>query len=305
MGAKVKVPGPSAEERDLQRQQAEMLKLQREIIEQQRSQNRVLLPFLAEQEGFDVEVDKDGNIVTIKARDDLLKSQAKEIQQLQQERTLKALKGELPVDPGLERDLAAQKAQLTSTLTQQFGPGGLTSTPAQEALQRFSESENILREGARTQQLSLAEQLGIAREQENIFSKQSSQDVLLNQATGLPLTLAGAFGQTARGFGAAQQPFIQQRQMQLQASIANAQSQTSLLGAGIGALGGLFALSDADAKVDLVPIAETESGLPIYEYTRIDTGERMIGVLSKDVEKKFPWAIGVRGGYEMVDYGEV
>lgn len=307
MGApKVKVPGPSPEERDLQRQQAEMLKLQRSIIEQQQSQNKVLLPFLAEREGFDVTVDANGNITGISERADDIRATNKEIEQLQGQRTLAALKGELPVDPGLERDLAAQRAQLTSTLTQQFGPGGLTSTPAQEALQRFNESENILREGARTQQLTLAEQLGIARQQENIFSKQSSQDVLLNQATGLPLTLAGAFGQTARGFGAAQQPFIQQRQMQLQASIANAQSQTSLLGAGIGAIGGLFGLfSDEDMKGDLVPIGTTEGGLTIYEYTRKDTGERMIGVLSREAEEKYPWAIGVRGGYETVDYREL
>ena len=307
MGTKVAVPGPSQEERDLQRAQKDMIDLQRQIVTQQTAQNRILLPFLAEQEGFDVQVDDTGTITSIQKRADPLADQSKEIQGLLNERSLKALKGELPIDPGLERDLAAQRSVLVDNLTSRFGPGGLTSTPAQEALQRQAESENILREGARTGQLTLAEQLGITRQQEDIFQRQSSQDVLRQSAIGDPLTFAGAFGQIANNFGRAQVPFIQQRQMQLQGSIANAQSSSSIFGAGIGALGSIGAafFSDEDMKGDLVQIGTHPTGIPVYMYTRKDTGDLMIGVLAQDVKVKMPWAVGEKGGYLTVNYGDL
>src|SRR5262245_2845807 len=307
MGSKVSVPGPSAEERALQAAQREMIDTQRAILEQQQAQNRILLPFLAEQEGFDVTVNDQGTITAISKRADPLEEQSKEIQTLLNQRSLAALKGELPVDPGLERDLAAQRSQLIDSLTERFGPGGLTSTPAQEAIQRQAESENILREGARTGQLTLAEQLGITRQQEDIFQRQSSQDVLRQSAVGDPLTFAGAFGQIANNFGRAQVPFIQQRQMQTQAAIANAQSSAGILGAGIGAFGSIGAafFSDSDMKGDLVQIGTHPTGIPVYMYTRKDTGELMIGVLAQDVQEVMPWAVGEKGGYLTVDYGEL
>jgi hypothetical protein len=303
MGGGAKVPPPSPEERALQASQKEMIDLQRDILLQQQQQNKVLLPFLADQEGFSITQDANGNILSISKKDDPLAAQAKEIQGLLQERSLKALKGELPVDPGLERDLASQKEQLRNKLASQFGPGFETASPAIEALNRYDESANILREGARTGQLTLAEQLGITREQQNEFSRQSSQDVLRQSAIGDPLTFAGAFGQTANNYLRAQQPFIQQRQMQTQASIANAQSSASMFGAGIGLVGALF--SDADMKGDLVEISKSKLGIPIYLYTRKDTGEEMIGVLAQDVKKIRPWAVGTKDGYLVVDYKEL
>jgi hypothetical protein len=305
MGTSVSVPGPSPEERDLQRNQAELLALQRQIIEEQRAQNRILLPFLAQQEGFDVTVDEHGVItgVSMTAAEAAKRAQGDEVQRLLNERSLAALKGELPVDPGLERDLQQQEQDLRNKLQTQLGPGYETSTPGIQALDEFMRSAESLRYGARTGQLTLAEQLGITREQQNDFSRQSSEDVLRTSAIGDPLTFAGAFGQTARGYGQAQIPFIQQRQMQLQANIANAQSSMGLMGAGIGLIGSF--LSDDEVKGDLVPVSETLDGIPIYEYTHAGTGERMIGVLASDVEKVRPWAVGRRFDKATVAYREL
>ena len=121
------------------------------------------------------------------------------------------------------------------------------------------------------------------------------------------MTFAGAFGQTARGYGQAQVPFLQQRQMQAQASSSNSDRLYRLLGAGIGAGGQIGAsyFSDPELKTDLIHISDTLDGIPIYEYTRKDTGERMLGVLSSDVEAKMPWAVLTRGGYDVVDYERV
>jgi hypothetical protein len=167
----------------------------------------------------------------------------------------------------------------------------------------FTRQADILRYGARTGQLTLAEQLGITREQQNQANQLTLQDALRTSAIGDPLTFAGAFGQTAKGYGAAQVPFIQQRQMQTQASIANAQMGAGLLGAGIGAIGAFF--SDPDGKTDMVLISHTLEGIPIYEYTNLQTGERMIGVLSTDVEKVRPWAVYTRLGSDAVSYRDV
>jgi hypothetical protein len=305
MGSKVSVPGPTPEERDLQRNQAELLALQRQIIEEQRAQNRIILPFLAAQEGFDVTTDDNGNItgITQRAEETAKRAQEAEITRLLGERSLAALRGELPVDPALEKDLQTQEQELKNQLTTQFGPGYETSTPGIQALEEFRRTSEILRSGARTGQLTLAEQLGITREQQAQFSRQSSGDVLRTSAIGDPLTFAGAFGQTARGYGQAQIPFIQQRQMQLQASIANAQSSAGLLGAGIGAIGAFF--SDEEGKLDPVAVSETLDGITIYEYTHAATGERMIGVMAGDVEKVRPGAVYNRMGYRAVNYREL
>ena len=295
------VPPPSAEERALQAAQAEQLRLQTQILQAQQQQNMVLLPFLAAQQGFNVTTDPTTGIIrTISARDDPLKAQSDEIQRLLNERSLKALRGELDIDPALEEDLRSGEERLRNTLLARLGPGYETSSPGIEALGDFFTNATIVREGARTGQLTLAEQLGLTRQQQDIFARGSAQDALRTAAVGDPLTFAGAYGQIARGYGQAQVPYIQQRGLQTQASLASMQSQNALIGAGIGAIGAYF--SDEDIKGDLIEISRTKEDIPIYVYTRADTGERLIGVLASDVEQVYPGAIYQKKGYEMVDY---
>src|SRR5262245_14329 len=305
MGTKVSVPPPSQEERDLQRNQAELLALQRQVVEEQRAQNRILLPFLAAQEGFDVVLDGNGIIQTITQRPEetARRAQSAEIERLLGERSLQALRGELPVDPALEKDLEVQETELRNQLLSQFGPGYETDTPGIQAIEEFRRSAEILRAGARTGQLTLAEQLGITREQQEQFRRHSSQDVLRTSAVGDPLGFGAAFGQVAKGFGQAQIPFLQDRQMRTNASIANAGIAGSIIGAGVGAIGAFF--SDDDGKADPVKISETLDGIAIYEYTHKGTGERMLGVLASEVEKVRPWAVRERLGSRTVSYREV
>lgn len=299
MGGGAKVPKPSAEEKALQKSQAELLNLQTEILKQQRTQQAVLLPFLAEQEGFQVETDENGNITKISKTPSELDDMKKDLETQLTKRSLDALAGNLPVSPGLERDLAKQEGTLRNKLSSQLGSGYETSSPGIEALQKQNESAEVVREGARTAQLTLAEQLGITREQQNQFSQQSSQDILRQSSIGDPLTLAGAFGQTASGYGKAQEPYIAQRQMQLQASIASSQSKASLFGAGIGLVGSLF--SDERLKAKAIVISRRPDGIPIYSY--VMDGVRRIGVFAGDVQKVYPHAVGRRMGYKTVNYG--
>lgn len=301
MGGGAKAPKPTAEERALQKNQADLLALQTEILKQQRAQQAILLPFLAEQEGFQVETDEFGNVTKISKTPTELEIKRKQLETELTDRSLAALRGELPVSPGLERDITRSDTMLREKLGKQLGPGYETSSPGIEALARNNESAEVLREGARTAQLTLAEQLGITREQQNQFSQQSSQDILRQGAVGDPLTLAGAFGQTASGYGKAQEPFIAQRQMQLQASIANSQSKASMFGAGIGLIGSLF--SDERLKSDAAVISTRPDGIPIRVFTM--GGERYIGVFASDVEAVLPGAVGERFGWKTVQYEDL
>ena len=301
MGGGAKVPGPSDEEKLLQKNQAELLALQTEILKQQRQQQAVLLPFLAEQEGFQVETDQFGNVTKISKTPSELENMQKELETKLTRRSLDALAGNLPVSPGLERDISKNTETLRERLGQQLGPGFETSSPGIEALAKDTENAEVLREGARTAQLTLAEQLSITRSQQDQFQRQSSQDILRQGAVGDPLTLAGAFGQTASGYGKAQEPFIAQRQMQLQASMANASSKASMFGAGIGLIGSLF--SDERLKSNAVVISRRPDGIPIYSY--VMDGVRRIGMFAGDVQKLYPHAVGKRFGYKTVDYGAV
>lgn len=240
MSGGVKAPKPSAEERALQAQQAALLKQQQDIIEQQRAQQKILIPFFAEQEGFDVELDDQGNIKSIKKVPKEIDQMKADLEKQLTQRSLDALAGNLPVSPGLEKSLRSEEQTLRERLAQQLGPGFETSSAGIEALSKFSENAEALREGARTGQLTLAEQLGMARGQQNDFERLTSNDYLRQISTGDNLTMAGALGQVASGYGAAIQPYVQQRQMQMQASVANQQSRMGLLGAGIGTIGSIF-----------------------------------------------------------------
>jgi len=307
MGSSTNVPQPSAAEQELQKAQADLLGMQKKIVEQQQAQNKILLPFLAEQEGFDVELDDAGNIKSIKRKFDPDEAKRKELESGFLDRSLKALKGELPVDPALERSLGSSEEALREKLQAQFGAGYETSSPAIETLQQFRESSEILREGARTGQLTLSEQLGLTREQQRQFTQGAQADALRNTAIGDPMSFAGAFGQVARGYGQAQVPYMQNRQLQAQIKGANSDRLYKLLGAGISTAGQIgsaaIMFSDPELKDDMIPVGLTRQGFTIYEYTLKTSGERMLGVLSTEVEPMLPEAVLRRGDWDVVDYG--
>lgn len=298
-----KAPAPTKEERELQKKQAEMLDLQRQILEDQQQQQKVLLPFLAEQEGFDVELDENGNIKSISKRPDEIDDMRKSLEKQYLEREQAALRGELPVSPGLERELASQEQTLRDKLRAQLGTGYETSSAGIEALQKQNESAEVLREGARTGQLTLAQQLGLAQSGQTDYTRRSAQDYLSQISQGIPMSFAGAAGQVAQGYQSAQAPYFAQRQLQYQASAANSASQWGFAGAVVGAAGKAAAayFSDDRLKENSVVISHLPNGIPIrvYDYD----GERRLGVFASDVEAVMPEAVSESFGYRMVDYG--
>ena len=73
----------------------------------------------------------------------------------------------------------------------------------------------------------------------------------------------------------------------------------------LGGLGGLFALSDENAKEDMEKIAETEDGIGIFKFRYKGDPKTQIGLKAQEVAKKKPKAVA-RGtdGLLRVNYGE-
>ena len=258
-----------------------------------------------------------------------------EIEKLLGEKTLAALKGELPVDPALERDLAKQSEVLRDRLRSQLGAGYETSSAGIEALQAYEEGAETLRSQARKGELSLAEQLSLARtgadmalggqtlaaSQVNIpgvdplasggfafgvGSSGANQAMSLSQLIGgTNLSTAGGLGQVAAGFQMPIGQMMAQREMELNASMQNAQNDMyglGALGSVFGSVLGMMPFSDERLKEDLAQIGEWE-GIPIYVYT-ID-GRKKVGIVAQDLIGKKDEALGQLGEWLLVNYAEL
>lgn len=298
----VSVPGPSDEEKALQAAQAQLLKQQSSIISSQVEQQKALFPFFAEQAGYKLKYDDKGAITGAEKINDPLEQQSKDIQSLFNQRTLDALGGKLPVDPALERELATKEQTLRDALFQKLGPGYETSTPGIQTLDEFFKSAEGLRYGARTGQLTLSEQLGLARTESNLGAQGQNLNIFRGFGISDPITFAQATGSNAQGYGQAQIPFIQQRQMQLQASIANAQNQMSMM-SGFGqlagtVLGAVFPMSDQRLKTAVELVSNWL--IPIYAFTI--AGVRRLGVMAQDMARVRPELVGQLAGYMTVNY---
>lgn len=230
------VPKESPELRALTKEVTELARQNRSMIEQQAEENRLFTQFFAQQEGFDVDIDPvTGAITGIREISTPERERDKEIRGLMQERSLAALKGELPVDPALERSLKEQETELRNRLVQQFGPGYETSSAGIETLGEFYRTSEGLREGARTGQLTLAEQLGLTREQQEMFRRGTAQDVFRQFGVADPLTFAGALGQSQQGYMQAMLPYQQQQAMQFAANQAGMANMANFAGKVVGA----------------------------------------------------------------------
>ena len=76
-------------------------------------------------------------------------------------------------------------------------------------------------------------------------------------------------------------------------------------GSSIGALGGLFALSDERAKDDKKKIGETKDGLGIYSFKYKGSNKTETGLMAQEVKKKKPGAVRTRpDGLFEVNYGK-
>jgi hypothetical protein len=342
----VQAPQPSAQELALQQEQVNLLRDQRAQTQQMAQQQQLLAPYLYQQMGLNPTMGPDGQITGFQklpedpqqaafkelqtqtlqaALAEANDPQNKEINTLLKSKTLAALKGDLPVDPALERNLSEGRATLEGSLRNQIGSGYATSTPGIQALAEFDKRAEELRYGARTGQLTLAEQLNNARANTASMTAQSPLPGIqlgdqLRQSrlastlgiSSLPGQAAAGFGGGAQGVGNALGWYSNQRDQQLKAQMANAQSDNSFM----GSLGSLFGTglmayasyaamaSDRRLKTHVKLIGKLKSGLNVYRYRIF--GQPAVGVMADEVRKLFPQAVHTFApGFDAVDYSKI
>lgn len=319
-------PQPTKEERALQRQQTELLKEQTSILKEQLRQQNLVAPFLFEEAGliaqFEDVTDPDTGEITqrlagFERSDDPTRQLREEIELGFLERSQRALEGDLPVSPGLERQLGEAEADLREQLRRQLGPGFETSSPGIEALATQAQRAEELREGARRGELTLAEQFSLSRQQANQASNLgfigSVQDVVRG-----PLAGISALQGTTQGFGDIASRLAQDRQSR--ASIANqqflAQQQASAgtfgsifgalgsIGGGLAA-GGFFSSKRFKNKLDELNTASALNAInnmpvDIWQYKDgLADNKIHVGTYAEDFSKHTGLGDGVR--IEMVD----
>lgn len=197
---KIEVPDKSPEELALLNEQTTLLREQRDQLAKQLKEQDLLRPLLFSELGLEETRDALGNVTGYR-KAALTESQQRQadIQKRLEERTVAALEGTLPVDPGLERELEQGRLDLAESLRKQIGPGWETSTPGIQALSEYDKRAKELRAGARTGQLTLSEQLAGARETRGSANKfQTINDIMGTSQGGLPfinsgINLSGAF----------------------------------------------------------------------------------------------------------------
>lgn len=122
-----------------------------------KKRDAIFTPMLLESLGFSGAFDPEGNLTGITkmseeqlvAKMSPLEKQQYNIAQESSARQLKALRGELPVDPALERDVQKNKDILTESLSRTLGPNWAATTVGQQAMQSFQETSTRIYEGAR------------------------------------------------------------------------------------------------------------------------------------------------------------
>lgn len=174
-----------------------------------------------------------------------------EIERLQTERSLKALKGELPVTETLKKELELGQNRLNEKLQRQLGPGYALSTPGQMAQREYSTMATSLKEAEQRDMLTTAETLAINRGANRTTNMQNFENPFASQAR---LLAPGA-----AGVNTAIQNDNTTRGMQLQSGIAGGQNTAGMVSSGVGLAGMLAAatiMSDPALKTDMEPVSD-------------------------------------------------
>jgi len=372
-------PAPTAEEVALQKQQLTLLKQQQTLLESEKRQQTLLLPLMLRRSGVEGIYDPETNELTgyrelqesqdlspyetsmfeiqqgqmelqkemlaqskkeFEKQDSPLAKQREEIEGAFYQRTLDALQGKLPVNPGLTRGLEEEGALMREQMRRQLGPGWATSTPGIQATAEFSQRKQELLEAARRGDLTLAEQLGLqrgsmdSRRLSDMFARAAQTQTLaelgpsrqllgynaLMRASQPGITLGAAFGGASGNIGQALQPYIAQRQMQFQGAMAGYQRTSGILGglaSGLGSAFGAWGMgtmfpaappkppSDERLKENIETI-RWAGDIRLVTFRWITSKIQDVGVIAQEVQQTHPdWVSIGPDGYLTVDYSMV
>ena len=206
------------------RLQQQMTEYQAGALKQYEEQQR-LQPLLYEASGVRPIYDEAGTLTSFALTEEAQARKDYENQLLEHQR--KALAGELPVDPTLERTLAEGETQLRAQLQAQLGTGYETSTPGIQALEEFRRRAAEARSNVAHGQLTSGQQL--------LATQQEMNQRMRGQATS-GRGMLGEFGLQPVSFGQSAQAGGQPNYL----GLAQGMGQPNYLSLAQGAGGGLF-----------------------------------------------------------------
>lgn len=260
------VPRPNVEEQDLRaltmesaQAEANLNRLLESIVQAQLSHYQAMEPIMLAEQGLQKVTNEDGSFSYQPVNPELWE-QGREVERLAQERTLAALRGELPVSPGLERDIEESQRVMQERMHRQLGPGWDTSTPGMWMQNDFTRRSNELREAERRGEIAGANALTIGAQQAR--ANRAGHDPAGAVGANRMGTIGAAnltFGGAGQNFVGYQQPWQADRGLQAsanaQAHMANVSTRNALLGGAMNlggqAIGGLakaFGFSHPDMK---------------------------------------------------------
>lgn len=267
----VSVPGPTQEERDLQAMQLAELKKQSALQEE-------FMPFYLESMGYGRNAE--GQLYRLEPEKD-------ELSELYYDRQLKAMKGELPISPAMEKELTDQRDKTVEALNQRLGSNWNTTTAGIQAMSEFDKRAELLREEARRGQISVGE--GLLESRLGFLSDLTQRDIS-------NLGNTGSYFMNPSYFQAALQPYQNQRSMETQASMYNAQNSMSGL-SGIMTLGGMLGgagimkYSSREYKKDIKPVQDDEQleallGTKVYNWKYKGEEDEHVGPITEESPKQ-------------------
>jgi len=210
---KIDYPSPSATEQQLLSEQISALRQQTDALTRSYEQQKLLEPLFYEAAGIVPQYDDAGRLTGYtQAPKTEAEQSAERILQMQLDREEKALKGELPLNPALEREMTQQGTDFEEQMRRQgLKPG---DTGYDEARNKFNESREAIYEGARRGDISMYEGMSLARQLDlDRRTQMSLQNYSLvpgySQASGL------SFGQAAQNYANPLNYEMQERQNEM------------------------------------------------------------------------------------------
>lgn len=212
--------------------------------------------------------------------DPSLANNKREIERMQTERSLKALKGELPVSKTLQREFEVGQQQLNEQLNRQLGPGYALSTSGIQKQEAFDRNRIALQEAEQRDMLTTAEALALNRQNARSTSAAQFENPFAAQARALaPAQASVRDAREADNFT---------RNMQYQSNVAAGQDRAGYISAGLGlaSMGGaMYMLSDPEAKTDIEPVSDAAllagiRKMPVSRWKYKHDGTEHIGAMA-------------------------
>lgn len=224
-GPDVSYPEPTPEEREL-------MGIQTKIAKQKFSDYQLLRPIIFQRLGYKLAGGKLVKMTTEEMLNQMTPLERLEYEnaKLLLERQQKAIKGELPVSPALERAIEKQGRVLAETMSRKLGSNWETTTAGIQAKRKFEESAELMREQVRKGEMSGAGAAALALL--NATRADSAYTFGALNQLGNPALVMNLTSQAIA-------PYAEQRANEFKSRLVEAEQQTSVLGALGSFLGGI------------------------------------------------------------------